>query len=101
MHAIHELFRLGAIFREADVSKYRQNKHNIPRWQDGTRVAPILWKRGSDEYINSLLRQYFPIGTDLPNIYQNRLNAVARLLNKRPKMSLAYYFPASSLEEAV
>jgi len=59
------------------------------------------WQRGSNEQINGLLRQYFPKGMDLSNIHQNRLNAVARQLNERPRKTLGYYSPAEKFAECV
>ena len=49
------------------------------------------WQRGSNENTNGLLRQYFPKGMDLSNIHQNRLNAVAKRLNDRPRETLQFY----------
>jgi len=59
------------------------------------------WQRGSNEQTNGLLRQYFPKGMDLSDIHQNRLNAVARRLNERPRKTLAYYSPAEKFAECV
>jgi len=59
------------------------------------------WQRGSNENTNGLLRQYFPKGMDLENVHQNRLNAVARRLNERPRMTLGYYSPADKFSECV
>ena len=59
------------------------------------------WQRGSNENTNGLLRQYFPKGMDLSNVHQNRLNAVARRLNERPRKTLGYYSPAEKFAECV
>jgi IS30 family transposase len=59
------------------------------------------WQRGSNEQINGLLRQYFPQGMDLSNVHQNRLNAVARRLNERPRETLDFETPAERFEQCV
>ncbi len=59
------------------------------------------WQRGSNENTNGLLRQYFPKGMDLSDIHQNRLNAVARELNERPRETLQFYSPAEKFAECV
>ena len=59
------------------------------------------WQRGSNEQVNGLLRQYFPKGTDLSNIHQNRLNAVARELNERPRQTLNFESPAERFDQCV
>jgi IS30 family transposase len=38
---------------------------------------------------------------DLSKIHQNRLNAVARQLNERPRKALGYYSPAEKFAEYV
>ena len=59
------------------------------------------WQRGSNENTNGLLRQYFPRGTSLAGVDQERLEEVATKLNGRPRKTLGFATPAEKLAELI
>ena len=57
------------------------------------------WERGTNENTNSLLRQYFPKGTDFSKISRNRLKKVQDELNDRPRKTLGWHTPHEKFSE--
>jgi IS30 family transposase len=55
------------------------------------------WQRGTNENTNSLLRQYFPKGTDLRSVSEEDLAFAVKKLNHRPKKCLGYRSPHEGL----
>jgi IS30 family transposase len=73
--AQHKLFS-----KETEITVYFAHPHSP-------------WERGSNENTNSLIRQYFPSGTDFSKISNDRLKEVQDELNDRPRKTLSWYTP--------
>lgn len=57
------------------------------------------WQRPGNENANGLIRQYLPKGMDLSKVSQAGLNAIARLLNNRPRKVLGFRTPKEVYQE--
>jgi IS30 family transposase len=58
------------------------------------------WQRGSNEN-TGLLRQYLPKSSDLGQLDQADLDAIATELNGRPRQTLGFKTPSQALAEAL
>ena len=59
------------------------------------------WQRGTNENMNSLIRQYFPKKTSLAQHSQSVLDNVAKQLNERPRKTLKFKSPKEIMEKGV
>src|SRR5260370_31792 len=57
------------------------------------------WQGGSNENTNGLLRQYFPKGKTVAGYSQEDLDHVAAELNDRPRETLGWESPATTLAQ--
>jgi IS30 family transposase len=51
------------------------------------------WERGTNEYINGLIRWYLPKGTDFCNISNAQIACIESLINNRPRKCLGFKTP--------
>jgi transposase, IS30 family len=56
------------------------------------------WQRGTNENTNGLLRQFFPKGTSLADVSQEKLNYVVNLINNRPRKRLGWKTPTEVID---
>lgn len=59
------------------------------------------WERGTSENTNSLVRDFFPKGTDFSNVTARQLKKVQDMLNDRPRKVLNWYTPNEIFTKAV
>ena len=59
------------------------------------------WERGTSENTNSLIRDFFPTGTDFSKISASKLKRIENMLNDRPRKVLNFYTPREVFTKVV
>jgi len=59
------------------------------------------WERGTSENTNSLIRDFFPAGTDFSKISAQKLKKIENMLNDRPRKVLDFYTPREVFTKTV
>ena len=59
------------------------------------------WERGTSENTNSLIRDFFPRGTDFSKISAQQLKKIENMLNDRPRKVLNFYTPREVFTKTV
>jgi len=74
-------------------------RHHTNRRTKNTRMQVYFahphspWERGTNENTNSLVRQFFPKGTDFSNISNKAIKKAQDMLNDRPRKTLKFNTP--------
>lgn len=79
-HALHE-----EIAKELEVNVYFCHPYHS-------------WEKGTNENMNGLVRRYLPKRTNIDELTQNELDAIATELNRRPRRILGYRTPIEVLQ---
>lgn len=59
------------------------------------------WERGANENTNGLIRQFFPKGTDIENLSEERIQIIQERLNDRPRKRLEYLSPNEKYKDII
>ena len=76
-------------------------RKQIGHWECDTVIGASHWKRGSNENLNGLLRQYIPKKRAMSTVSDEEIRMIQNKLNSRPRKRLGFKTPAEVFHQSL